>query len=139
MKRPASWNDWAKQEEEVAGDPAGTEEEEVAGDAAGTEEPPAKVMKKPSSKGGVEMPEEEEDEEAEGDSGSITPQQRYVWKKSFGNLPPDVQKAYKETSGQAGGPKQRNMIINSIVPKTAGYGDLVPLKSSTFNRFRTAF
>lgn len=68
----------------------------------------------------------------------LTPQQRHVWKKCYSQIPPEVRQAHADarTSGEVGAAKHANTIINSVVPKTAGYGDSIVIDSRVLERFR---
>ena len=78
------------------------------------------------------------DEDAQADSTSLTPQQRHVWKKNYDKLPEDIRKDYESTmqSGKMGVVKEATSIINAIVPKDIGYGGSITLDSATMNRYR---
>ena len=81
---------------------------------------------------------EDNDEDVEPDTSSLTPQQRHVWKKNYDQLPEGVRKDYESTrqSGKSGAVKEATSIINAIVPKDIGYGGSITLDSATMNRYR---
>ena len=69
------------------------------------------------------------------DSTPVTMQQRHVFNKNFENMPDEVKEAWSKRMG-TDKIKSGYQIINSIVPRDAGYGHELTINSRSLTRFR---
>ena len=101
-----------------------------------------KCSKKAKVHGDDDDTDDEEEELPNNDKSSITKQQRHVWGKAMAGLPDtpaglpkDVHEAFNKMTK----PAAKNMLINSIVPKTVGYSDQVNVTTIKMEQFKAHY